>query len=59
MVRRKCVGRQKHYLVWFVFCFQLAVWEECKQGLVKVMSGWIKAEDLFEKAYVRMIQGSN
>lgn len=60
LVRRKCVGRQKRYLVWLVFCFPLAVWEECKQRLVKVMSNCIKPEDLSEKACMRrMIQGTN
>lgn len=62
LVRRKCVlvDRQKHYLVWFVGFFPLAVWEECKQKLVKLMSSWIKPEDLSVKPCVRrMIQGSN
>lgn len=62
LVGRECVlvDGQKHFLVRFVFCFPVAVWEERQQGLVKLMSNWIKPEDLSVKLCVRRkIQGSN
>lgn len=53
--RRKyvLVDQWEHYLVWFVFCFPLAVGEECKQSLLKLMSIWIKPEDLSVRPCVR------
>lgn len=55
VVRRKyvLVDQQEHYLVWFVVCFPLVVGEECKQKLLKLISIWIKPEDLSVRPFVR------